>query len=39
MEFKAREGDFGRFPRGLMHGLHLMDTWLYDDAAPLVLLK
>ena len=39
MEFKAREGDFGRFPRGLMYGLQLMDTWLYDDAAPLVLLK
>ena len=33
-EFKFREADFGRFPKGLMYGLQLMDSWLYDDAAP-----
>ncbi len=33
-EFKFREADFGRFPKGLMFGLQMMDSWLYDDAAP-----
>ena len=30
-EFKYREADFGRFPKGLMYGLDMLDTWLYDD--------
>ncbi|MCD7921011.1 MAG: insulinase family protein [Clostridiales bacterium] len=33
-EFKFREADFGRFPKGLMFGLQMMDSWLYDDAQP-----
>lgn len=32
-EFKYREADFGQFPKGLMYGLHMMSTWLYDDQA------
>lgn len=33
-EFKFREADFGRFPKGLMFGLQIMDSWLYDDNQP-----
>lgn len=33
-EFKHREADFGRFPKGLMYGLNLLDTWLYDETKP-----
>ncbi len=33
-EFKAREADFGRYPKGLMFGLQMLDSWLYDDGAP-----
>lgn len=33
-EFKFREADFGRYPKGLMFGLQVMDSWLYDDEAP-----
>ncbi|HKM35246.1 MAG TPA: insulinase family protein [Lachnospiraceae bacterium] len=30
-EFKYREADFGSYPKGLMYGLQVMDSWLYDD--------
>ncbi len=33
-EFKYREADFGRFPKGLLYGLQVLDSWLYDDAKP-----
>lgn len=33
-EFKFREADFGRFPKGLMFGLQMMDSWLYADDRP-----
>ena len=33
-EFKYREADFGRFPKGLLYGLQVFDSWLYDDAKP-----
>ncbi|MFQ9514759.1 MAG: insulinase family protein [Eubacterium sp.] len=39
LEFKIREADFGRYPKGLMFGLQLMSSWLYDDYAPFVLLE
>ena len=29
-EFKYREADYGIFPAGLMYGLQVMDSWLYD---------
>lgn len=38
-EFKFREGDFGRFPKGLMYGLQMFDSWLYDDEKPLIHLQ
>ncbi len=37
-EFRYREADFGRFPKGLMHGINLMSTWLYDDNEPFVYM-
>ena len=33
-EFKYREADFGRFPKGLLYGLQIFDSWLYDDKMP-----
>ena len=30
-EFRYREADFGGYPKGLMYGLQIMDSWLYDD--------
>ena len=39
MEFQIREADFGRFPKGLMYGLNIYDSWLYDDDKPFVQLK
>lgn len=35
-EFRFREADFGNYPRGLMYGLQLFDSWLYDDEKPFV---
>ncbi len=29
-EFKLREADFGRYPKGLIYGMKLMESWLYD---------
>ena len=39
MEFRYREADFGNFPKGLMYGIDMMDTWLYDDDCPFGYLK
>ena len=33
-EFKYREADFGRYPKGLLYGLQVFDSWLYDDNSP-----
>lgn len=38
-EFRSREGDFGRWPKGLMYGLQMLDSWLYDDMKPFIHLK
>ena len=32
-EFKYREANFGRYPKGLIYGLNFLNTWLYDDKA------
>ncbi len=37
-EFKYREADFGRLPKGLMYGVTCLTTWLYNDDMPLVTL-
>lgn len=33
-EFKYREADFGAYPKGLMYGLQIFDSWLYDENEP-----
>jgi len=38
-EFKYREADFGSYPKGLMYGLQILDSWLYDDAKPFVHIE
>ncbi|NLL76407.1 MAG: insulinase family protein [Clostridiales bacterium] len=35
-EFKYRESDFGSYPKGLILGLQVLDSWLYDDEKPLI---
>lgn len=32
-EFHYREADFGSYPKGLIYGLDVLDTWLYDEKA------
>ncbi len=39
MEFHYREADFSSFPRGLMYGLDVMGTWLYEKGDPFASLK
>lgn len=38
-EFKYREADFGSYPAGLMYGLQVMDSWLYDERAPFIHIE
>ena len=33
-EFRYREADYGRYPKGLMYGINMLDSWLYDDNRP-----
>lgn len=30
-EFKYREADYGSFPKGLLYGIQMYGSWLYDD--------
>ena len=38
-EFRFREADFGNYPRGLMYGLQLFDSWLYDEMKPFIHMQ
>ena len=38
-EFRFREADFGNYPRGLMYGLQLYDSWLYDETKPFIHMQ
>ena len=38
-EFKYREADFGSYPKGLMYGLQMFDSWLYDDKMPFDMIE
>lgn len=38
-EFKYREADFGQFPKGLMYGIQMLGSWLYDDGKPFFRLN
>ena len=38
-EFKYREADFGVSPKGLIYGLQILDSWLYDEKLPFVHIE
>ena len=38
-EFKLKEANYGRYPKGLMYGLNAFNSWLYDDDEPFMYLK
>jgi hypothetical protein len=38
-EFKYREADFGTTPKGLMYGLQMLSSWLYDENKPFVYVE
>lgn len=35
-EFRYREADFGNYPKGLIYGLEMLGSWLYDDEKPFI---
>ncbi|HAU88640.1 MAG TPA: peptidase M16, partial [Lachnospiraceae bacterium] len=38
-EFRFKEGDFGSYPKGLMYGIQVLDSWLYDDKSAFIHLQ
>ena len=38
-EFKYREADFGKRPKGLVYGLQILDSWLYDENKPFIHIE
>ena len=38
-EFRYREADFGNYPKGLLYGLQIMDSWLYDEDKPFIHIE
>lgn len=39
IEFRTREADFGSFPKGLLYGISMFSSWLYDKMNPFAYLK
>ncbi len=39
LEFRYREADFGSYPKGLMYGLQIFDSWLYDSDKPFIHIR
>lgn len=39
LEFRFKEGDFGSYPKGLMYGIDILDSWLYDDSSVFTHIK
>lgn len=39
LEFRFREADYSSFPKGLMYGIDVFDSWLYDDEKPFIHLE
>lgn len=33
-EFRFREADYSSYPKGLMYGIDVFDSWLYDEEKP-----
>lgn len=38
-EFKYKEANFGSYPKGLMQGLKMYNSWLYDETQPFLHLE
>jgi hypothetical protein len=38
-EFKHKEANFGRYPKGLMYGLKAFNSWLYDDDSAMMFFE
>lgn len=38
-EFRFREADYASYPKGLIYGLELFGSWLYDDERPFEYIK
>lgn len=38
-EFRYREADFGSFPKGLMYGIQMLGSWIYDDRKPFIHIE
>lgn len=38
-EFRFREADYATYPKGLIYGIDLFDSWLYDENQPFAYLK
>ncbi len=38
-EFRYKEADYGRWPKGIMLGLDAMSSWIYADEAPFMHLE
>lgn len=38
-EFKYREADFGAYPKGLIYGLQMLESWLYEDLQPFLHIE
>ena len=38
-EFRYKEADVGRFPKGLLSTIYMFGSWLYDDDKPFEKLK
>ena len=39
LEFRFREADYSSFPKGLMYGIDVFDSWLYDENQPFMHLQ
>ena len=39
LEFQFREADYSTYPKGLMYGISVFDTWLYDESNPFATLR
>lgn len=38
-EFRYREADYASYPKGLMYGINVFDSWLYCDEEPWLYLE
>ena len=39
LEFQFREADYATYPKGLMYGISVFDTWLYNEDKPFTTLR